>query len=193
MSILKFQGKVITSAIFAIALSILFFTGPALASGVGVSPSHLEFGSNGSGFNSTLYVINTGDEDSLYRVYVDNEYENWFNISPEEFLLAPDRTAEVQISVTPRWSIQSDHTAYIYVESFEPTAETQVGAGIKVPAYISTGNSLLPLIIGIPVAALVALISIIYIIRRNRRLRRRLEAQKVDLTDRTHTSGHPTD
>jgi hypothetical protein len=179
MSKLKFRGYLIILTISAITLSFLFFAAPVSASGVGVSPSHLEFGNNSSSFDSILYVINTGERDSLYRLYVDTEYEDWFNISPDELLLAPDQVAEVQVTVSTPWFTSGEHTAYIRVISFEATSDLQVGAGIKVPVYISTGGYLLALIIGISVIALVVLILSTYLVwrRRSRMRRKRLEAQ----------------
>lgn len=158
---------------FFIALAVALSATPSYASGVGVSPSHLDIADNASDFDGTIYVINTGDVDSLYRVYAEKGYEGWFDISPQEFLLSSGQVAEVQVTVSSPRSISGEHTINICIESFEATSDLHVGAGIKVPVYISASKPLPVLIIGISVASLALLAMIAYLIWRSNRLLRR--------------------
>lgn len=162
-----------------IAIAVVLSATPAYASGVGVSPSHLEIVDNASDFNGTIYVINTGDEDSLYRVYAEEGYGCWFDISPQEFLLSSGDVAEVKVKASSPGSISGQLTVNICIESFEATSDLHVGAGIRVPVYISASKPLPVLIIGISVASLALLAIVAFLIwRRNRRLSgRKLESK----------------
>ncbi len=156
-----------------IAASFFLPVTPAYASGVGASPSRLEIVDNASDFNGTIHVINTGDEDSLYRVYAEGTYASWFDIAPQEFLLSSNQVAEVRITATSPGSIQGEHTVNICIESSEATSDLHVGAGIKVPVYISVKRPVPALTIGISAAALSILAAIAYLVwRSNRRLSR---------------------
>lgn len=146
----------------------------AYASGVGASPSRLEIIDNASDFDGTIHVMNTGDEDSLYRVYAEGTYAGWFDIVPREFLLSPGQTTEVKITASSPSAIRGEHTVNICIESFEATSDLHVGAGIRVPVYISVSQPLPALTIGLSVAALAILALVACLIwRSNRQLRRR--------------------
>jgi hypothetical protein len=111
--------------------------GTVLAAGVGVSPGELHFDAR-QGFSKTLHVINTGDNGSNCTVYVEGEYESWFDFSPSEFYLAPGGIQEVAVTVTPEPTATGSITVSIRVKSFEATTGLPVSVGLIVPAHVNT-------------------------------------------------------
>lgn len=147
-------------------VGLILFPCQASAVGVGIAPSKLDFSLGlGSSITKTLYVVNTGDTEAHYRVYVDKEYEGWFDIAPEEFSLAPQANKETRITVSPPLYSFGDHSTHIHVVTTNPSLQIGVGAGIKVPVHIHTSNLLLWIGIGI-VVFLTALT--VFLIRRRR-------------------------
>lgn len=139
----------------------------ASAVGVGAAPSELDFSIRpGGSATETLYVINTGDSEAHYRVYVDKEYEGWFDISPDGFSLAPQANKETQITVSPPLFSFGDHSTHIYVVAANSQLQLGVDAGIKVPVHIRISNLFLWVGLGIAVALLLALT--LSLIRRRR-------------------------
>jgi len=66
----------------------LMFIQIVSASGVGVTPGNLDFSAQiGGSDTKSLLVFNTGTEVSNYKIYVDNNYTDWFDISPDNFTL----------------------------------------------------------------------------------------------------------
>ena len=148
-----------------VAISFLFPPPSALAIGVGVTPSELNFNiRSGGSSNAVLYVINTGGNETRYKVYAD---EGWFSISPAEFSLAPQANREVQITASPPLFSLSNYSTYVYVVAVNPSSQLQVGTGIKVPIHIHMANWPLWIAIGVAAALLVALI--ISLTRRRRK------------------------
>lgn len=141
--------------LLAITLVTLVQAAPASAAGVGVAPRRLDFDNSPGGATKKLYVINTGHEESLYRVYVEGEYRSWFRISPDEFSLYPDQNIQVSITLTPPWTARGEHATDVRVVSLETSSELQIGTGVKVPARVSLSGPAPLLIIGIICAALV--------------------------------------
>lgn len=135
--------------------------------GVGAAPSEFDFSIRpGGSVTETLHVINTGDSEAHYRVYVDEEYESWVSISPTEFSLAPQANRKVQIIVSPPLFSFSSYDTYIYVVAINPSSQLGVGAGIKIPVHIHISSLSLWVGIGIATALLVALL--LFLIRRRR-------------------------
>jgi len=67
----------------------LMFTQIVSAFGVGVTPGNLDFSAQiGGSDTKSLFVINTGTEVSNYKLYLDNDYADWFEISPDNFTLS---------------------------------------------------------------------------------------------------------
>ena len=121
-----------------LALAILLAslpTGQVLAAAAGAAPGELHFDSTGR--SQTLYVINTGQDEARYRVYADGEYASWFVIAPAEFSLSAGANREVSVTVSPPEGASGNHTASIRIVAFEPSADLKVGAGVKIPAYVS--------------------------------------------------------
>lgn len=146
-----------------IIISLLIPTASAV--GVGVAPAELNFSVQvGTSDSRVLYVINTGDEDSGYRVYVDERYRDWFTISPENFTLAPGENEAVKLSLSPPITASGNFTMLVYAVSYSPSSEFRVGGGIKVPAHVKVSNS--GLLLGS--AALLVTIGLVHYIRRKK-------------------------
>lgn len=150
------KSRAVAFLVLLAALAAVLLPHPAQATGVGVSPSSLGFEAHSPGSTSTLYVMNTGDEVSHYRVYAEGEYQGWFDISPGEFSLAPGQGRQVEITLCPPRAASGEHSASICVVSYEPSLGLQVGVGVKVPAHIAITGPPLPMI-GIAAAVLAVL------------------------------------
>lgn len=155
------------------ALSLLLVTAPALAIGLGVSPEKLNIEvSRGCSTTATLNVINTGSDESSYKVYVEEEdYVSWFTVETEEFTLPAGARKPVQITISPPQDASGQHEAHICVVSLPLDGDLAIGTGIKVPTYIhilGMARLILPVSIGV---ALVAIAIIVYIVWRKRRAR----------------------
>jgi len=147
-------------------LGLVLFPCQASAVGVGTAPSKLDFNLHlGNSVTKILHVVNTGDSEAYYKVYVDEQYKDWFDIGPEEFSLAPQANKEIRITVSPPLCSFGDHGTHIHVVAANPSLQIGVGAGIKVPVHIHVSKLLLWIGIGIVVflAALTA-----FLIRRKR-------------------------
>ena len=161
------QGKWLLTAFCLLIAVTLSLPISVLAAGVGIAPRELEFNVYpGSSANETLYVINTGDSEAEYRVYAEEKYKNWFDITPNEFTLTPSEVKEVQITVSPPLLSVGDHVAYIYVAATNPSPQLGMGAGIKVPVHLHITSWPLYVAIGI-IALLIALAA--FLARRRRR------------------------
>jgi LPXTG-motif cell wall-anchored protein len=137
----------------------------ASAVGVGVAPAELNFSVQvGTSDSRVLYVINTGSEESGYKVYVDEKYRDWFTISPENFTLAPEENKAVQISLSPPISASGNFNLLVYAVSYSPSSEFKVGGGVKVPANVEVSNSGILLISGVLMTT-----GLVYIIRRKKK------------------------
>lgn len=135
--------------------------------GVGAAPSELDFSIRpGGSATETLYVVNTGDSEAHYRVYVEEDYEGWFDISPEEFSLAAQGSRETHIEVSAPLFSFGDHSTYVHVVAASSQAQLGVGVGIKVPAHIRVSN-LLPWV-GLGIAVALVLTLTLFLIRRRR-------------------------
>lgn len=161
------QGRWLLTAFCLVIAVMLLFPISVLAAGVGIAPGELEFNAYlwGSA-NETLYVINTGDSAAEYRVYAEEKYKNWFDITPNEFTLTPNGVKEVQITASPPLLSVGDHTAYIYVAATNPSPQLGMGAGIKVPVYLHIASW--PLYVAIGMVALLAALAAFLVRRRSR-------------------------
>ena len=148
---------------------LVLFPCQASAVGIGTAPSKLDFSiRQGRSATETLYVVNTGNSEADYKVYVDEQYEGWFDINPEEFSLGPQANKETQITVSPPLFSFGNYTTHVYVVTANSHLQLGVGAGIKVPVHIHISNLLLWVGVGIAAALLVALT--LFLIRRRRRI-----------------------
>jgi len=161
------QGKWLLTAFCLLIAVTLLLPISVLAAGIGIAPRELEFNVYpGSSANETLYVVNTGDSEAKYRVYVDEKYKNWFDIAMNEFILAPNEVKEVHITVSPPLCAVGDYADYIYVVGTNPSPQLGMGAGIKVPVYLHIVGW--PLYVAIGMVALLAGLVAFLVWRRSR-------------------------
>ncbi|MBN2489056.1 MAG: hypothetical protein JXA98_08515 [Methanosarcinaceae archaeon] len=125
------------------------------AIGVGVTPGNLNFSAQAGGSDTkSLFVINTGTEVSNYRVYVDEDYAGWFEISPDNFSLGVNENKEVILKLKPPLSTKGELDFKVYAVCSSQSSDFSVGSGIKVPVHATVSNS------GIMLGMLLALVII---------------------------------
>jgi len=118
------------------------FTQTASAIGVGVTPGNLNFSVQAGGSDTkSLFVINTGTEVSNYKVYVDDDYADWFDISPDNFNLSASENKEVTLKIKPPLSVKGEFDFKVYAVSSSPSSDFSVGSGIKVPGHTHVSNT----------------------------------------------------
>ena len=165
-------ARAIGFLILLVIVCLALLPNQAWAAGVGVSPHELDFEARSPGSTRTLHVINSGNEESHYKVYAEGEYEGWFEIAPDEFSLAPSESIEVKLTLAPPSKASGEHRANICVVSFEPSSGLQVGVGVKVPANIfissTSSRSLLPMMVSIGAVSLAVLVAGCFVWRNRR-------------------------
>ena len=115
---------------------------PVSAIGVGVTPGSLNYSVQAGGSDvRSLFVINTGTEVSNYEVYVDEDYADWFDISPDNFNLNAGEHEEVELKLKPPISAKGEFDFKAYAVSSSPSSDFSVGSGIKVPVHATVSNS----------------------------------------------------
>ncbi len=120
----------------------LMFTQIVSASGVGVTPGNLNFSAQiGGSDTKSLFVFNTGTEVSNYKVYVDNDYADWFDISPDNFTLSANENKEVILTLKPQISAIGDFNFMAYVVVSSTSSDVSIGHGIKIPVHAKISNS----------------------------------------------------
>ena len=161
------KAKIIRFFLLLFTIGLVLFPYQASAVGIGAAPSELDFSIRpGGSATKTLCVVNTGDSEAHYRVYVDEQYKDWCDITPEEFPLAPQANKKAQIIVSSPPFAFGSHTTCVYVVTTNSSPQVGVGSGIKIPVHIHISNLLLWIGIGVVAALLAALI--IFLIRRRR-------------------------
>ncbi|WP_321430974.1 hypothetical protein [uncultured Methanolobus sp.] len=121
----------------------------ATAIGVGVAPANFTFEAHvGITNQQSLFVINDGEGIAEYRVYVDDQYVDWFTISPNNFTLEPGEHNEVTIGVKAPLSASGDYDLKAYVIASTPSSNFEVGSGIKIPVHLTVSNDSLFLMLG---------------------------------------------
>lgn len=120
----------------------LMFTQIVSASGVGVTPGNLDFTAQiGGSDTKSLFVFNTGTEVSNYKVYVDKDYADWFDISPDNFTLNANENKEVILTLKPQTSAAGDFNFMAYVVVSSTSSDVSIGHGIKIPVHAKVSNS----------------------------------------------------
>ena len=118
------------------------FTQIVSASGVGVTPGNLDFSAQiGGSDTKSLFVFNTGTEVSNYKVYVDKDYADWFDISPDNFTLNANENKEVILTLKPQISAIGDFNFMAYVVVSSTSSDISIGHGIKIPVHAKVSNS----------------------------------------------------
>ena len=144
------------------------FTQTASAIGVGVTPGSLNFSVQAGGSDTkSLFVINTGTEVSNYKVYVDEEYADWFDISPDNFNLSASENKEVILKIKPPLSVKGEFDFKVYAVSSSPESDFSVGSGIKVPVHAAVSNS--NMMIAILLTLVIAGVGTLLYIRKKKR------------------------
>ena len=118
------------------------FTQIVSAFGVGVTSGNLDFSAQiGGSDTESLFVINTGTEVSNYKVYVDEDYADWFDISPDNFTLNANENKEVILTLKPQISAIGDFNFMAYVVVSSTSSDVSIGHGIKIPVHAKVSNS----------------------------------------------------
>ena len=119
-------------------LCLVMLSSPVFALGIGVTPGKLNFDvSPGSTTSQTMNIVNQSDYATQFRIYTDEDFEEWFDIQPAEFVLEAGKTKDVEIVVSPPlMARQNLHSTTIYIVSTPPESKLQLGAGIKVAANV---------------------------------------------------------
>jgi len=152
-------------------LLVVALVAPALAIGLGVSPEKLNIEvSRGGSTTATLGVTNTGNDESNYKVYVEeDEYKDWFSIEPEEFVLSPQGNKGVEITISPPLEASGQYQAHICVVSMLPGEGLKIGTGIKVPTHIHVSAMPSLILLGAIGIAVLLIIVLVYVLWRKRR------------------------
>lgn len=154
--------KVLRLTLLSVVLSLIIFPSQVLALGLGVAPGKMEFSVRPGGTEvQTLNVINQSDRESIFRVYIEGEFEEWFLISPGEFTLAPQQSKGVEIVVAPPLTASDEHDFSICVVSLPPGSDLRIGAGVKVPTHVQILEFPVAIILGSGVTALAVLAGIL--------------------------------
>lgn len=118
------------------------FTQIVSAFGVGVTPGNLDFSAQiGGSDTKLLFVFNTGTEVSNYKVYVDKDYADWFDISPDNFTLNANENKEVILTLKPQISAIGDFNFMAYVVVSSTSSDISISHGIKIPVHAKVSNS----------------------------------------------------
>ena len=116
------------------------------ALGLGVSPGALEFETRwGQSRTETLHVFNQSDSTSTFSAYVDEEYAQWVSLTPDEFVLAPGESRDVDVAVSPPLGHDREYNFLLYVVSFTQGSNPNLGAGIKVPVHVTCNSWMSPI------------------------------------------------
>ena len=130
------------------------------AIGVGVAPANFTFEAHvGITNQQSLFVINDGEGIAEYRVYVDDQYVDWFTISPNNFTLEPGEHNEVTIGVKAPLSASGDYDLKAYVIASTPSSNFEVGSGIKIPVHLTVSNDTLFLMSGAIIIVLIGIVA----------------------------------
>jgi len=107
-----------------------------------ITPSNLIFSTQvGSSDAESLFVVNTGTEVSNYKVYVDEDYVDWFDIVPDNFNLSGGENKEVIFRLKPPLSANGEYDFKAYVVTSSPSSDFCEGIDIKVPVQATVSNS----------------------------------------------------
>ena len=128
-------------SVIALMLLVLVFisTLPALATGLQVRPGKIAVEMKpGESHNATLLVRNDQSDESHYKVYVkEKAYESWITLGAADFSLPSQQSRDIDIIFNPPLTASGEHKLYIRVLTVNPSSGVTIGAGIKVPIYIT--------------------------------------------------------
>jgi hypothetical protein len=73
--------------------------------------------------------------------FSDEDYADWFYISPADFNLSANENKEVMLELKPPLSAKGEFDFRAYAVSSSPSSDFSVGSGIKVPVHATVSNS----------------------------------------------------
>jgi len=94
----------------------------------------------GGSDTKSLFVVNTGTEVSSYKVYVDEDYVDWFDILSDNFNLSGNENKEVKLKLKPPLSAKGEYDLKVYVVASPPSSDICVGSDFKVPVHATVSN-----------------------------------------------------
>ena len=107
-----------------------------------VTPGNLNFSAQAGGSDTkSLFVVNTGTEISNYKVYVDEDYVDWFDILPDNFNLSGNDNKEVKLKIKPPLSAKGEYDFKVYVVASPPSSDFCSGININMPVQATVSNS----------------------------------------------------
>jgi hypothetical protein len=121
-----------------------------------VTPGNLNFSAQVGGSDTeSLFLLNTGTEVLNYKVYVDEDYVDWFDILPDNFNLSDSENKEVIFRLKPPLSANGEYEFKVYIVASSPSSDLCVDSNIMVPVHGTVSNS------GIKLGILLVLVSVI--------------------------------
>lgn len=125
------------AAVFLAVMSNMPEAGTASAKGFGLSEYELRFNRSLPERVKSFKVINLGESPSSYHVYVEDAYKQWFDISPQAFILSPDQFEEVTVTLRPPEDAGGDHVVMINVMEVAEDSGLNLGVAIRIVAHVS--------------------------------------------------------
>jgi len=125
------------TAFLLLILVLLLPSSQAQAAGIGVVPSKLELEASPLGSATTsINVLNSSSKKALYQVYIEGDCESWLGITPTEFILEPQGSQEIMITLSPPLTASGEHDVSVCIVALTPVSELNVGCGVKIPTHI---------------------------------------------------------
>ena len=107
-----------------------------------VTPGSLNFSAQVGGSDTeSLFLVNTGTEVSNYKVHVDDDYIDWFDILPDNFNLSGSENRTVKLILKPPLSAKGEYDFNIYVVASHPSSDFCEGSDIKLPVQVTVSSS----------------------------------------------------
>jgi hypothetical protein len=106
------------------------------------TPGSLNFSiQTGSSDTESLFVVNTGTEVTNYKVYVDEDYADWFDVLPDKFNLSGSENKEVKLKLKPPLSANGKYDFKAHVVASSLSSDFCVDSSINVPVQATVSNS----------------------------------------------------
>ena len=108
--------KTLIAGAFSILLILIL---PSLASGIGVSPTTLNYENvmKNASNQKQVMLFNTEDTDKYYEIYASGNTSGWFSFSEKEFKVSPGSNKPIVVTVTPPADIPNGiYEGIIYIK-----------------------------------------------------------------------------
>ena len=140
---------------FCIMIASLSVSQSASALGVGASPDRIDIEciNPGDSHSEVIYVVNTGDTPE--RIVIKPEaFENITAISPDEVILSPKESAEVNLTISvPHGFEKGSYAGSLLITAFEVGSNRpsglNIGASVRIPVLFTVKT---PVILRIAIA-----------------------------------------